>query len=79
MIHFYEMPMGLTVTFVEGTQKLGRVRQYADPDRIYDIIRAARAQSEDIQAVEFALLSRRPGAIQLNLTNDQYEKLKRGK
>ena len=78
-MHFYEMPTGLTVSFIEGSQTLGQVRQYADPDRIYDILRAARAPSEDIQAAEFALLSIRPGAIQLNLISEQYEKLKRTK
>jgi hypothetical protein len=39
MMHFYKMPMGLTVTFVEGTQQVGRTRKYTDPNRIYDIPR----------------------------------------
>jgi hypothetical protein len=78
MMHFYEMPTGLTVTFIESGRKIGRARHYADPDRIYDILRAAKAPSEDIQTVEFALVNRRPGAVALRLSQEQYDKLKRG-
>jgi hypothetical protein len=78
-MHFVELPMSLSVTFIEGSQKLGPIRRYADSSYLYDILRAAKAPLEDVQAVEFALLSRRPDAVTLNLTSEQYDKLKRGK
>jgi len=57
---------------------MGRSRQYKDTDRIYEILRAAKAPTVDRQAVEFALHLRRPGRVELNLTQEQYDKLRRG-
>jgi len=42
-----------------------------------DILRAARDPQEDHHSVALALQSRRPGAVELNLTQEQYNKLKR--
>jgi hypothetical protein len=65
-------------TFVEGTQQVGKQGTYKDPDRVYDILKAARAPQEDFQAVEYALEERRPGSVELKLTEDQHRKLTRG-
>ena len=43
------------------------------------VLRAAYAQSEDMQTVQYALLSRRLRAVTLNLPNEEYEELKSGK
>jgi hypothetical protein len=77
-MHFYEMPMGLTICFLESNRKIGPSPRYKDTDRIYDILRAAKAPQEDHHSVALALQSRRPGAVELNLTQQQYDKLKRG-
>jgi hypothetical protein len=77
-MHFYEMPMGLSICFLEGNRKIGHSRRYKDTDRIYDILRAAKAPQEDHHSVALALQSRRPGAVELNLTQQQYDKLTRG-
>jgi hypothetical protein len=76
-MHFYEMPMGLSVTFMEGNKEVGRSRQYRDTDRIYDILLAAKAPQEDHHSVALALQSHRPGAVELNLTQE-HDKLVRG-
>jgi hypothetical protein len=75
---FSELPMGLNVCFVEGMQQVGKQRTYPDPSRVYDILRAAKASQEDHQAVEYALRERRPGSVELNLSQEQYERLRRG-
>jgi NMD protein affecting ribosome stability and mRNA decay len=75
---YHEWPSGLSVCFVEGTQQVGKQRMYKDPDRVFDILRAAHAQQEDHQAVQEAPRSCRPGSVELNLTQEQYDRLKKG-
>jgi hypothetical protein len=48
---------------------------YRDPDRIYELLRAAHAPLEDHQMVEMCLRERRPGGVDLRLTEAQYQKL----
>jgi hypothetical protein len=43
---------------------------------VFDILRAAHAQQEDHQTVQEVLRSRRPGSVELNLTQEQYGRLK---
>jgi hypothetical protein len=74
---FYsETPMGLDVCFCEGNVRVGERLHYLDPNRIYDLLRAAHCQQEDHHAVAEALKQRRPGSIDLRLTEEQYKKLK---
>jgi hypothetical protein len=76
---YQEWPAGLSVCFVEGMEQIGKQRMYRDPDRVYDILKAARGPQEDFQAVAYALKERRPGSVELKLSEEQYSKLKRGK
>jgi hypothetical protein len=76
---YQELPMGLSVCFVEGNQQVGKQLMYTDPNKVFEILRAAHAQQEDYQTVEEALRTRRPGSVELNLTQEQYDKLKGGK
>jgi hypothetical protein len=76
---FYsELPMGRDVCFCEGNQQIGKRLKFSDPDRIYDLLRAAKCPVEDHQIVEEALRQRRPGSVNLHLSEEQYQKLKRG-
>jgi hypothetical protein len=75
---YYEWPMGLSVCFMEGQIQVGKRWSYSDTDRIYEILRAVHAPQEDHHAVAEALKQRRPGSVDLRLTEEQYEKLKRG-
>jgi len=74
-----EIPRGLHITFVEGPNAVGRSRVYVDPDKIYEILRAAKSPQEDHHAVSLALQSRRPGSVELKLSPEQYDKLCRRK
>jgi hypothetical protein len=73
-----EEPMGLDICFCEGSVQVGKRIHYKDPDRIYDLLRAAHCQQEDHHMVAMALGERRPGSLELHLTEEQYNKLKRG-
>jgi hypothetical protein len=75
---YQEWPMGLSICFCEGSKQIGKHWRYPDPERIYEILRAANAPQEDHHAVAEALRQRRPGSIDLRLTEKQYDKLKRG-
>jgi hypothetical protein len=77
-MYYQEMPTGLNVCFCEGSKQVGKQFHYHDPDRIYDLLRAAHAPQEDHHAVAEALRQRRPGSLDLKLTDEQYAKLKRG-
>jgi hypothetical protein len=77
---FYsEMPLGLDLCFCEGNQQIGKRLKFSDPDRIYDLLKAAHCPIEDHQVVQQALRQRRPGSVNLHLSEDQCQKLKRGK
>jgi hypothetical protein len=77
---YIEMPTGLDICFVENNnQPVGKRLFYSDPTRIYDLLRAARSSVEDHQIVELALRDRRPGSVELSLTEEQCQKLKRSR
>jgi hypothetical protein len=75
---FQEWPTGLKVCFCEGSRQVGKHLHYNDPDRIYDILRAAHCPQEDHHMVALVLKERRPGSLDIRLTEEQYNKLKRG-
>jgi len=56
---------------------VGRHYEYTHSDRLYDILRAAPAPVEDHHALEYGLATRAVACVILNLSADQYAKLKR--
>jgi hypothetical protein len=71
---YIDMPRGLRVTFMEGNRSLGRVLNFTD-DRKIELLRRSHAPIEDHQIVEMALRQRRPGMLELRLTEEQYTTL----
>ena len=78
-MHYYESPLCVDICFIENNQQVGKRLQYKDPTKIFDLLKAAHCLSEDHQAVELALRERRPGSVELRLTEEQYQKLKRSR
>lgn len=72
---FIEMQGIYHVTFCQGTRQLGRPFRYADGERIREIMREAHCPIEDHNLVENCLVERRPGSVQLRLTDSQHQKL----
>jgi hypothetical protein len=62
--------------FCEGNRRIGERLRDLDPNRIYDLLKAAHCPQEDHHIVAEALKQRRPGSIDLRLTEEQYNKLK---
>ena len=65
--------------FHGNNQQIGKRINYADPTKIYDLLRAAKCPVKDHQIVKLAVRERRPGSVELRLTEEQYQKLKRSR
>jgi hypothetical protein len=77
-MHFYDTPAGLDVCFCENSEQIGRRRLYKDPDKLFEILKAAHAIQEDHHSVAEALKTRRMGSVGLTLSEEQYRKLRSG-
>lgn len=70
----------LTVLFLEMGSKpklLGPIRRYADESSVFEILRRAHASLETHNIVENALRENRCCTVVLDLSDEQYAKLKR--
>jgi hypothetical protein len=76
---FIEMQGVYTVTFCQGNRQIGRRFRYTDGQRIIDIVRKARCPVEDRNFVEMCLVERRPGSVQLRLSDEQHHVLVEGR
>jgi len=75
-----EWPTGYSVLFTEehnSSIQVGRHYEYTHSDRLYEILRASHAPLEDHQALEYGLAARTVACVVLNLSAEQYTKLKR--
>ena len=72
---FIEMQGVYRVTLCQGNRQVGRQFRYTDGQRILDILREARCPVKDHNLVERCLVERRPGSVQLHLTDEQHQKL----
>ena len=72
---FIEMQGVYRVTFCQANRQVGRQFRYTDGQRILDIVREARCPVEDHNLAERCLVERRPGSVQLRLTDEQHQKL----
>jgi hypothetical protein len=72
---FIEMQGVYTVTFCQGNRQVGRRFRYTDGQRILEILREAHCPIEDHNLVENCLVERRPGSVQLKLTDAQHQRL----
>jgi len=62
----------LRVTFIEGNRGPGRILNFTDGRKIFELLQRAHAPIEDHQIVDMALQQRRPGMVELRLTEEQY-------
>jgi hypothetical protein len=72
---FIDMQGMITVTFIESGKKVGRQYRYTVDRRLFDILRTCACPIEDHNLVERCLVERRPGSVQLKLTDAQHQKL----
>jgi hypothetical protein len=77
-MYFHEMMTALHVCFMEGNDLVAKHHRYGDPDKIYDLLKAAHAPLEDHHAVAEALRQGRSKSVILPLSQAQYKQLKFG-
>ena len=71
-----DSPTSTVMIFYVGNQMIGPVRRYSDEQRVFEVLRRAHANLETIQIVEMVLAQRRPCNVTLELTDEQYAKLR---
>jgi hypothetical protein len=72
---FIEMQGVYHVTFCQGNRQVGRKFRFTDGQKILEILKEAHCPIEDHNLVERSLVERRPGSVQLKLTDAQHQKL----
>jgi hypothetical protein len=75
---FYQQTMmKFDVCFLEGNTLIGAHWEFANSEKIIAILETANCRHRDIQAVRQTLKERRPGSIDIELTDEQFNTLKR--
>jgi hypothetical protein len=78
-MHYNEMQFTYHVMFFVSNVQIGKALHFGDRERIFRMMKAAYCSVEDHQIVENTLRQRRPGRVELRLTDEEFAKLKRGK
>jgi hypothetical protein len=61
------------VCFVQGSKLIGVHWDYSDPAKIIEIQETANCRFQDIQRVKQTIKERRPGSIDIDLTQEQFD------
>jgi hypothetical protein len=64
------------VCFCQNNELVEKHWEFNKPEQLIAILRAAECREHDIRQAEQAMKENRPGTIDLNLTQDQYDALK---
>jgi hypothetical protein len=66
------------VVFIDPASQtaIGRTRRFNSDEMVYEMLRRGRADRETMNIVEMNLTQGRPVMVDLNLTDEQYAKLK---
>jgi hypothetical protein len=74
---YQETMMKFDVCFLEGNTLIGTHWEFADSEKIIALMESANCRYCDIQAVKQNLKERRPSSIDIELTQEQFDSLKR--
>lgn len=73
---FQETMMKFDVCFIQGNTLIGSHWEFTDAERIIALMESANCRFRDIQLVRQTLKERRPGSIDIELTDEQFDKLR---
>ena len=73
---FQETMMKFDGCFLQGNTLIGTHWEFADAEKIIAILETANCRHRDIQAVKRTLKERRPGSIDIELSQKQFDSLK---
>jgi hypothetical protein len=78
-VSIQNFPAHIAVIFFDrATQKgVGRTLRLRSEERVYELLSRCHADRETVNIVEMSFVRQVPCIVDLNLTDDQYAKLKR--
>lgn len=78
-VSIQDFPTHTCVIFIDRrtTQRIGPMRRFTSEHKLLEMLHRGRANLETINIVEHALRERRCCMIDLDLTDEQFEKLRR--
>ena len=73
---FQETMMKFDVCFLQGNALIGTHWEFATAEQIIGLMEAANCRFKDIQSVKQTLKERRPGSIEIELSQEQFDSLR---
>jgi hypothetical protein len=73
---FQETMMKFDVCFLQGNTLIGTHWEFADAEEVTGLMEAANCRFKDIQSVRQTLKERRPGSIDIELNQEQFDRLR---
>jgi hypothetical protein len=73
---FQETMMKFDVCFLQDNTLIGSHWEFADADKVVNLMESANCRFRDIQSVRQTLKERRPGSIDIELSQEQFDKLR---
>jgi hypothetical protein len=73
---YQEVMMRYDVCFLLDSKLVGTHWEFLEPEKIIAILEAANSSDRDIQEVRARLKERRPGSIDVTLTQQQFDRLR---
>ena len=64
-----------SVKFLRGQQRVGRYRNFSEPERVLELLRRGHATDEQIIQAHEAMRQNGKGSTYLNLTDEQFCRL----
>jgi len=69
---FQETMMKFDVCFLQDNTLIGSHWEFADADKVVNLMESANCRFRDIQSVRQTLKERRPGSIDIELSQEQF-------
>jgi hypothetical protein len=73
---FQETMMRYGVCFLQGSTLIGTHWEFTDPEKVIGLMESANCRYRDIQLVRKTLKERRPGSIDIELSQEQFDRLR---
>ncbi|MBB5331782.1 hypothetical protein [Tunturiibacter gelidoferens] len=68
--------MRYSVCFLQGNTLIGTHWKFTDPEMIISLMESANCRFRDIQLVRQQLKERKPGSIDIELSQEQFDRLR---
>ncbi|MGF7179133.1 hypothetical protein HDF11_000613 [Tunturiibacter psychrotolerans] len=73
---FQETMMRINVCFLQGNTQIGTHWEFADAEKVIALMESANCRFREIQLVRQTLKERRSGSIDIELSQEQFDRLR---